>query len=60
MGILKQCEMCSEYIHCKLYDLVCEYLEFLRNFIEINSSNEVAKYCKKYQNKNIKRKNKNI
>ena len=52
MTILKRCELCLKYIHCRIYDLVCEYLEFLQNFIDINSSNEAAKYCKKYQNKN--------
>jgi len=54
MTILKACELCSEYLDCKLYDKVCENLVFLKNFIEINDSTEIAKYCKKYNTKKRK------
>lgn len=46
--------MCTKYTNCSLYDEVCGKLEFLKNFIEINNSNEIAKYCKKYKTKKYK------
>lgn len=50
LGIIKRCELCLKYINCFLYDEVCENLEFLRNFLDLNNSNEIANYCKNYKN----------
>lgn len=47
--VLKQCEMCVKYANCKIYDKVCEHLAFLKHFIDLNDSNEIAKYCKAYR-----------
>lgn len=56
LAVLKRCEMCLEYSNCYLYDKVCENLGFLKKFIEINSSSEIAKCCKDYKTKRIKTK----
>lgn len=48
--VLKRCEMCVKYTNCKIYDKVCEELGFLKHFfINLNNSNEIAKYCKVYK-----------
>lgn len=48
MGIIKQCEFCKKYRDCKIYDKVCDNLEFLQNFLDLKESEDIAKYCKDY------------
>jgi len=56
LTVLKRCELCIEYTNCKIYDEVCEKIDFLKNFTEINSSNEIAEYCEKYKTKRVRTK----
>jgi len=48
LTVLKQCELCINYLNCIIYDKICENLLFLQNFLDIKESGETAKYCKKY------------
>ena len=49
LAIIKRCELCLKYSNCILYDEVCQNLEFLKNFLDIAQSNQVAQYCKGYK-----------
>ena len=49
LTIIKRCELCLKYTNCSLYDKVCENLEFLKNFLDITQSNQIAQYCKGYK-----------
>lgn len=55
MGIIKRCELCLKYSNCSLYDEVCENLEFLKTFLDITQSNQIAQYCKEFESEKIKR-----
>ncbi|KKN06212.1 hypothetical protein LCGC14_1079540 [marine sediment metagenome] len=48
MGVLKRCELCKDYLTCKIYDKVCDNLKFLQNFLDIKGSEGIAEYCKSY------------
>ena len=48
MAFKKRCESCKGYFNCKIYDKVCDNLEFLQNFLNIKESGDIAKYCKSY------------
>ena len=48
LAIIKRCELCLKYTDCSLYDKVCENLEFLKNFLDITQSNQIAQYCEGY------------
>lgn len=48
-GIIKRCESCSKYFNCKIYDKICQNIDFLWNFLDIKNSNKIAKYCKQYE-----------
>ncbi len=50
--------MCLRYVNCKIYDKVCKELAFLKHFLYLNNSNEIAKYCKVYK-KEFKQENEN-
>ena len=55
--VLKKCELCTKYTNCKIYEKVCKELTFLKNFLDLKFSNEIAKYCKEYNqfsNKELK------
>lgn len=55
MGIVKRCELCFKYTNCFLYDKVCENLEFLKNFLDITLSNQIAQYCKEFKREKSER-----
>ena len=55
LGIIKRCELCLKYSNCSLYDEVCENLEFLKNFLDITQSNQIAQYCKEFESEKSKR-----
>ncbi len=48
MTVLKRCELCKNYVDCKIYDKVCDNLKFLQNFLDIKKSEDIGKYCKNY------------
>jgi len=49
MAVLKYCNLCSKYYTCKIYDKVCSDMWFLKKFLNIEKSDEIAKYCKDYE-----------
>ena len=48
LGIKKRCVLCKGYLDCDIHDKVCDNLKFLQNFLDIEKSEEIAKYCKSY------------
>jgi len=46
LTLIIRCELCKGYTSCKIYDKVCENLQFLQLFIDIKESVEIAKHCK--------------
>ena len=61
MGLLKACELCKNYLNCKIYDKVCEEIDFLKTFLKIKRTNEVAKYCNSFDFEiEMKKKNKEM
>ena len=48
LGFIKRCELCKNYLDCAIHDKVCDNLKFLQNFLNIEESEDIAKYCKSY------------